>query len=61
MTITNEKYAGWAFSLLRIVTALLFIQHGTAKLFDFPHLAMPAMMMGIPTGAIGALELVGGC
>ena len=33
------KYAPYALAVLRIVTALLFIEHGTAKLFGFP--AMP--------------------
>ena len=60
MTFVNEKYAGPALSLLRIVTALLFIQHGTAKLFDTPHMNLPPEIMGIPIGGIGALELVGG-
>lgn len=60
MTFINEKYAGQALALLRIVAALLFIQHGTAKLFDFPHADLPAAMLGIPTVAIGVLELVGG-
>ena len=60
MTFFNGKYAGQALSLLRIITALLFIQHGTAKLFDFPHMNLPPDIMGIPVGGIGALELVGG-
>ena len=30
------KYAPQALAILRIVTALLFIEHGTAKLFGFP-------------------------
>ena len=33
------KYAPYALAVLRIVTALLFIEHGTAKLLGFP--AMP--------------------
>lgn len=60
MIDTDGKYAGYAYSLLRIVTALLFIQHGTAKVFDMPHMGLPDTMLGIQTGAIGVLELVGG-
>ena len=51
-------------SILRIVTALLFLQHATMKLFGFPALPMPG---GAPDEAggfspfmlIGILELVG--
>jgi len=34
-----SKYEPYALAVLRIVTALLFIEHGTAKLLGFP--AMP--------------------
>jgi putative oxidoreductase len=34
-----SRYAPYALAALRIVTALLFIQHGTAKLFGFPEMA----------------------
>ncbi len=48
-------------ALLRIMTALLFIEHGTAKLFGFP--ADP-QMAGIALfslmGLAGVLEVVGG-
>lgn len=48
-------------ALLRVVTALLFIEHGTAKLFGFP--ADP-QMAGIKLfslmGVAGLLEVVGG-
>lgn len=33
-------HAPKALAALRIVTALLFLQHGLAKLFHFPHVAM---------------------
>ncbi len=48
-------------ALLRIVTALLFLQHGTAKLFGFPHVAMfdKVTLLSL-LGAAGAIELVGG-
>ncbi len=48
-------------ALLRIVTALLFLQHGTAKLFGFPHVAMfdKVTLLSL-LGAAGVIELVGG-
>ena len=55
--------AAWAprmLSVLRFVTGLLFLEHGTGKLLDFPpsdH-AAPALFSLI--GIQGALELVGG-
>jgi putative oxidoreductase len=54
--------ASWAprlLSLLRIVTGLGFLEHGTSKFFHFPPFPMagplPPLLM-----AAGALELVGG-
>lgn len=48
-------------ALLRIVTALLFLQHGTAKLFGHPHVAMfdKVTLLSL-LGAAGVIELVGG-
>ena len=40
------KYAPQALAILRIVTALLFIEHGTAKLFGFPAMAGPGSAGG---------------
>jgi putative oxidoreductase len=36
MNATLEKYAPWMLGLLRIVTALVYMEHGTQKLFHFP-------------------------
>ena len=36
MNATLEKYAPWMLGLLRIVTALVYLEHGTQKLFHFP-------------------------
>jgi putative oxidoreductase len=48
-------------SLLRIVTALLFLQHGTAKFFGFPHVnAFDNLQWASLLGAAGVLEIVGG-
>ena len=48
-------------SVLRIVTALLFMMHGTAKLFQMPHQAMfdNLQMMSL-MGLQGVLEAGGG-
>jgi len=48
-------------SVLRIVTALLFMVHGTAKLFQMPHLAMfdNLQLMSL-MGLQGVLEAGGG-
>jgi putative oxidoreductase len=48
-------------SVLRIVTAVLFLQHGTAKFFGFPHVdAFDNMQFASLLGAAGVLEIVGG-
>ena len=46
------------YALLRIVTGLLFVWHGTAKLFGFPQEApdAPAFILYVA----GPIELVGG-
>ena len=47
--------------LLRIATALLFLQHGTAKLLGFPHVAMfDNLRLLSLLGIAGVLELAGG-
>jgi len=53
-----EPYRPYVLSILRIVTALLFLQHGTAKIFDFPPQGeMPAFPR--PEWFAGRIELVG--
>ncbi|MEO8141100.1 MAG: DoxX family protein [Sphingomicrobium sp.] len=58
----NDRYSGQAHSLLRIVAALLFILHGTSKLFGFPPMpeGMPAPEPGNILWLGALLELVGG-
>jgi putative oxidoreductase len=53
-------YAPQALALLRIVTALLFIEHGTMKLLGFPPSEMPAPAAFSLFWFAGVLELVGG-
>ena len=56
-----DRWQGPLLSVLRIVTALLFIEHGTSKLFDFPHVDMPmAITVGSLPWIAGVMEVVGG-
>ncbi len=62
--IDGNFVAAWAprlLSVVRIVAALLFLQHGTAKFFGFPYVEYLA---GTPVlslwGIAGVLEVVGG-
>ena len=54
-------YRPYMLAALRIMTALLFLQHGTAKYLHFPYTPMfdnlqPASLMGLA----GIIEIVGG-
>ena len=40
ISIIPDRYLPHILALLRIATALMFMQHGTAKLFGVPHVAM---------------------
>jgi putative oxidoreductase len=53
------KYEAFAYALLRIVTGLLFLWHGTQKLFGFPLPTREGSPEWITYGA-GSIELVGG-
>jgi Predicted membrane protein len=47
--------------ILRIIIGFLFLQHGTAKLFGTPHIAMfDGLQLVSLLGLAGILELVGG-
>ena len=47
--------------IMRIVVGFLFLQHGTAKLFGVPHIAMfDGLQLVSLMGVAGILELVGG-
>ena len=64
MAIDSRFYDTWtprALALLRIVTAFVFLQHATAKLFGFPHVAMfDNLQLFSLLGVAGIIELVGG-
>ena len=61
--VTKDRIEPWtpkALSVLRIVTGLLFLEHGTQKLLGFPpseHAFPPLFSL---LGLQGVLELVGG-
>jgi putative oxidoreductase len=55
-----DKWQSQLLGVLRIVSGLLFLEHGSAKLLHFPHVAMfdgqlPPLFM-----AAALIELVGG-
>jgi putative oxidoreductase len=56
-----EKWSPYFLSLLRVVIALLLLQHGGQKVFGYPEsrLATPPLFSW-PLGIAGILELVGG-
>jgi putative oxidoreductase len=58
---STEAWAPRALAALRIVAGYLFVQHGTAKLLGFPHVAMfDQLTLFSLLGLAGVLELVGG-
>jgi len=57
----NETAVQRALSVLRIVSAFLLVQHGTAKLLGLPHVAyFDNLQLFSLFGFAGVLELVGG-
>jgi putative oxidoreductase len=61
-TVTDRlnTYAPYMLSVLRIVTALLFIAHGTGKYFGFPAIGMPSPSPLSLIGVAGLIEIIGG-
>lgn len=59
--IIPQRYAPKLQGVLRIVSALLFLCHGTAKLFGVPSVEMfSGLKLFSLLGAAGVLEVVGG-
>jgi putative oxidoreductase len=61
--IIPQSWSGTIHAALRVMTGLLLLQHGTAKLFGFPlNDTLKGMFdqMGTMTTVTGILELVGG-
>ena len=56
----DRTWAPRVLSILRIATALFFLQHGFAKLFGFPHVAyFDGLQLFSLIGLAGVLEIVG--
>ena len=55
-----SKYTPELLSIVRLVVGLLFLEHGTSKLFDFPHGTMAQPTMGSLLWVQGLIELIGG-
>lgn len=49
-------------SIVRIIVGLLFLEHGTAKIFDFPHQPdhKTWVLMTLVPGIQGLIEVIGG-
>jgi putative oxidoreductase len=57
----RTAFAPHALSAFRVMTGLLFLQHGTAKYLKFPHMAAyDKLQVFSPAGVAGIFELVGG-
>jgi len=54
-----SRYQPQALGVLRIMTALQFVEHGSQKLFNFPASAEPHVLTGLTTAA-GILEFACG-
>jgi putative oxidoreductase len=59
-TIIPRSWTPALHSLLRIVTGLVLLDHGTGKIFGFPDLSAMQPMLGALFYVTGAIELVGG-
>ena len=61
--MNSDAYAVWAprmLAVLRIMVALLFIEHGSQKLFGFPPSDRPGPELVSLLGLAGVLEFFGG-
>ena len=54
-----QSFSGQTYALMRMVTGLLFLWHGTQKLFAFP-VAMPFEAPDFIVFVAGPIELIGG-
>jgi len=55
-----KPYSDQLLSVLRIMSGLLFLQHGTTKYLSFPVTKMSGASPMTMSGAAGLIELVGG-
>jgi putative oxidoreductase len=60
MEILNHQWSERMLSVLRIMIGLVYLQHGLAKLFGFPHVAMfDNLQLVSLIGLAGLIEVVG--
>ncbi|HEY3378327.1 MAG TPA: DoxX family protein [Armatimonadota bacterium] len=59
LTALARRWAPYLLSLLRIVVAALFLEHGLQKLWGFPGGTSPVPLYSM-AGAAGVIETVGG-
>jgi putative oxidoreductase len=57
---TLDRWSPYMLAVLRIITALIFMEHGTQKLFGFPPGNNPPPPLFSLYGFAGTLEVVGG-
>jgi putative oxidoreductase len=55
----SERWAPYAVAALRIVTALLFLEHGTARLFGIPDAGLGTPAAWSLAWVVGWLEIAG--
>ena len=56
----EDKWSPRMLSVFRIIIALLYLQHGTAKLFGFPHVAnFDNLQLLSLMGVAGVIEVLG--
>ncbi len=60
MIATLNRLAPHVLSLLRVMSALLLLQHGTTKILGFPTTQMTGVSLTSMPGIAGIIELVGG-
>jgi putative oxidoreductase len=60
VTLNHAHWSPRMLSILRIMTGLLFMEHGTQKLLGFPPAANPGPALFSLLGVQGILELAGG-
>jgi len=61
--ILPASWRGFTHAALRIMTGLLFLEHGTAKILKFPNIDEMLKATAMPSGMVlgtGLVELIGG-
>jgi putative oxidoreductase len=62
MEVLNHQWSERMLSGLRIIVGLLFLEHGLAKILDFPHVSthVSCALFTLSPGLQGLIELAGG-